>query len=80
MKATTEKVRPDWAPWFDLDRMIADSLIGTVADVTDQAAALERGLTPRSLVLKPLAPAFDKRMADLEAFALRVRPQLSLAA
>ncbi|GLI20348.1 alkanesulfonate monooxygenase SsuD/methylene tetrahydromethanopterin reductase-like flavin-dependent oxidoreductase (luciferase family) [Xanthobacter flavus] len=80
MKATTEKVRPDWAPWFDLDRMIADSLIGTEGDVVEQLAALERGLTPRSLVLKPLAPAFDKRMADLEAFALRIRPQLSVAA
>lgn len=80
MRATTAQVRPDWTPWFELDRMIADSLIGTEADVAEQAAALEARLAPRTLVLKPLAPPFAKRLADLEAFAARIRPQMARAA
>ncbi|MFG1382726.1 LLM class flavin-dependent oxidoreductase [Xanthobacter versatilis] len=80
MRATTAQVRPDWTPWFELDRMIADSLIGTEADVAAQVAALERDFAPRTLVLKPLAPSHAKRLSDLETFAARIRPQLRAAA
>lgn len=80
MRATTAQVRPDWTPWFDLERMIADSLIGTEEDVAEKLAGLERDLSPRTLVLKPLAPGFAKRLSDLEAFAARIRPQLAMAA
>ncbi|MFG1346953.1 LLM class flavin-dependent oxidoreductase [Xanthobacter autotrophicus DSM 431] len=80
MRATTADARPDWTPWFELDRMIADSLIGTEGDVVGKLADLERDLAPRTLVLKPLAPSFAKRLADLDAFAARIRPQLAVAA
>lgn len=80
MRATTAQMRPDWTPWFELDRMIADSLIGTEADVAAQVAALETDFAPRTLVLKPLAPSYAKRLGDLETFAARIRPSFSAAA
>lgn len=80
MHATTQKARPDWTPWFEMDRMIADSLVGTPDDVLEKAGGLADELGLRTLLLKPLSPAFAKRNEDLRTFATRIRPRLAAAA
>ncbi|WP_238120085.1 MULTISPECIES: LLM class flavin-dependent oxidoreductase [unclassified Xanthobacter] len=80
MQATTQQAQPDWTPWFALDRMVADSLVGTVDEVRAQLATIAADLDPRMVLLKPLSPAFSKRLADVEAFATTIRPQLPAAA
>lgn len=80
MRMTTQKMQPGWTPWFELDRMIDDSLIGTEAEVADKLDAIARDLSPRTILLKPLSPSFAKRKADLQTFAAKVRqPQPALA-
>jgi alkanesulfonate monooxygenase SsuD/methylene tetrahydromethanopterin reductase-like flavin-dependent oxidoreductase (luciferase family) len=80
MKTTTATVRPDWSPWFMIDRMIEDSLIGTVAGIQEKISRIDDELHPHSLVLKPMSPSFAKREADLELFAAEIRPAFALAA
>lgn len=80
MQATTSQAQPDWTPWFELDRMIDDSLVGTVAQVEAQIAAIAADLNPRTLLLKPLSPVFAKRRADLDLFAEAIRPRHCAAA
>ncbi len=80
MQSVTQQAAPGWTPWFALDRMIADSLVGTVADVEEKIAAIGADLSPRALLLKPLSPAFAKRRGDIELFARAIRPRLQAAA
>jgi alkanesulfonate monooxygenase SsuD/methylene tetrahydromethanopterin reductase-like flavin-dependent oxidoreductase (luciferase family) len=80
MQAVTQEAQPNWTPWFALDRMIADSLVGTIEDVAAKVEAIADDLSPRTLVLKPLSPDFAKRKADLELFARAVCPRWSAAA
>ena len=69
MRATTPKIQPDWAPWMDVERMIADSLIGAEADIRRKIKEISARLNPRSLVLKPLSPDFERRKESLRLFA-----------
>jgi alkanesulfonate monooxygenase SsuD/methylene tetrahydromethanopterin reductase-like flavin-dependent oxidoreductase (luciferase family) len=78
MQATTAFMQPDWTPWFKLDRMIEDSLIGTPAEVRDKVLRIEAELRPRSLVLKPMSPSVAKRRTDLEAFGESILALLGL--
>lgn len=71
--------QPGWTAWFDLDRMVADALIGTESEVARQVPAIEADLVPRAIRLKPLSPDPDKQTADLAAFAERIRPGLAAA-
>ncbi|WP_234051543.1 MULTISPECIES: LLM class flavin-dependent oxidoreductase [unclassified Xanthobacter] len=80
MQATTQQAQPNWTPWFALDRMIADSLVGTVDDVETKLAAFATDLAPRTVLLKPLCPDFAKRRADIELFAKVIRPNWRSAA
>lgn len=78
MQATTAVMQPEWTPWFKLDRMIEDSLIGTAAEVRDKVLRIEAELRPRSLILKPLSSDFAKRRVDLETFGETICPMLRL--
>lgn len=78
MQAATAGLQPDWTPWMKLDRMIEDSLIGTAAEVREKALRIEAELSPRSLILKPIAPSVAKRRADLEAFGETILALLGL--
>lgn len=80
MQATTARMQPDWTPWFELERMIDDSLVGAASDIRDKVMKLQDELAPYSLVLKPLSPSLAKRRADLELFAEKIRPSLQIAA
>lgn len=80
MQGMTREAQPDWTPWFALDRMVADSLVGTVEDVQAQLSAIAAGLAPRAVLLKPLSPDFAKRRADIELFAEVIRPRWRAAA
>lgn len=80
MQSVTQEAQPNWTPWFSLDRIIADSLVGTIADVEAKVSALASDLGIRTLLLKPLSPAFAKRRADIELFAQVVRPRWAAAA
>jgi alkanesulfonate monooxygenase SsuD/methylene tetrahydromethanopterin reductase-like flavin-dependent oxidoreductase (luciferase family) len=73
MQTATAAMQPEWAPWFKLDRMIEDSLIGTAAEVCDKVLRLEADLRPRSLILKPISSSAAKQRADLEAFSGAIR-------
>ncbi len=75
MKKTTATMQPAWTPWFELNRVVADSLIGTAAEVREKALRIEADLQPRSLILKPISPDLAKRRADLESFADSIRPR-----
>lgn len=74
MRVTTAKMQPEWTPWMVLERLIEDSLIGTLQDVGEKIAAIKRDLGPRSLILKPLSPDFQKRKQDLRVFAEKIKP------
>ncbi len=80
MRKTTQVAQPGWTPWFDLDRLLADSLIGTEAEVAHKIAGIQADLAPRTLLLKPLSPDVAKRRADLIAFAERIRTRSPAAA
>jgi luciferase family oxidoreductase group 1 len=73
MQATTAKMQPEWTPWMVLEPMIADSLIGTEADVCAKIERIRQEMNPRSLILKPLSPQFQKRKADLRVFGEKIR-------
>ncbi|HTV32957.1 MAG TPA: LLM class flavin-dependent oxidoreductase [Methylocella sp.] len=73
MQAATPRLQPDWTPWFDLERLIEDSLIGTVPEILGKITKLSE-LTLHSLILKPISPTFAKRRADLELFAREMKP------
>jgi alkanesulfonate monooxygenase SsuD/methylene tetrahydromethanopterin reductase-like flavin-dependent oxidoreductase (luciferase family) len=75
MKKTTASMQPTWTPWFELNRVIEDSLIGTNAEVREKTLQIEADLQPRSLILKPISPDIAKRRADLESFAESIRPR-----
>ncbi|MGO8847748.1 MAG: LLM class flavin-dependent oxidoreductase [Methylocella sp.] len=74
MQTATAALQPEWTPWFKLDRMIEDSLIGTAAEVRDKVQRLEAELRPRSLILKPISSSVAKQRADLEAFGETIKP------
>jgi hypothetical protein len=56
-----------------LEPMIADSLIGTEADVCAKIDLIRQEINPRSLILKPLSPHFQKRKQDLRVFGEKIR-------
>ncbi|MGO9132696.1 MAG: LLM class flavin-dependent oxidoreductase [Methylovirgula sp.] len=76
MRTTTAALQPEWSEWFDVDRLIEDSLIGTPDDIADKLADLAKTLRPASIVLKPLNPSLEKRIADIKIFAEQIRPTL----
>jgi sugar phosphate isomerase/epimerase len=73
MRQSTASMQPTWTGWFDLERVIADSLIGTADEVRDRVASLDEELGLHSLLVKQLSPDDAKRRADLETFASLVR-------
>jgi alkanesulfonate monooxygenase SsuD/methylene tetrahydromethanopterin reductase-like flavin-dependent oxidoreductase (luciferase family) len=73
MQITTAKMQPDWTPWMVLEPMIADSLIGTEADVCAKIDLIRQEMNPRSLILKPLSPQFHKRKEDLRTHGEKIR-------
>jgi hypothetical protein len=74
MQTATAAMQPEWTPWFNLDRLIEDSLIGTASEVRDKALRLETELRPRSLILKPISSNVVKQRVDLESFAEIIQP------
>ncbi|WOJ90237.1 LLM class flavin-dependent oxidoreductase [Methylocapsa polymorpha] len=69
-----------WMPWFQLGRLIADSLIGTVEDIRAKIYDIERRVAPTSVILAPVSRDFAKRKADLALFAREIRPAMEVAA
>ena len=47
MQGMTQQAQPEWTPWFTLDRMVADSLVGTVDDVIAKLGAIAAALFRR---------------------------------
>lgn len=80
MQGMAQQAQPEWTPWFALDRMVADSLVGTEDDVMAKLDAIAADLSPRAVLLKPLSPDFAKRRADMELFAKVIRPARRAAA
>lgn len=76
MQVTTAQLQPSWQSWFDVDRLIADSLIGTPDEIAAKALQIERELMPRSLILKQIGPDMTQRAQDLNLFADKIRPEL----
>jgi luciferase family oxidoreductase group 1 len=79
MQVTTAKLQPTWSTWFDVDRLIADSLIGTPDTIAAKALQIGRDLAPRSLILKQIGPDMAKRAQDLSLFVNKIRPGLLAA-
>jgi len=79
MQVTTAKLQPAWSTWFDVDRLIADSLIGTPDTIAAKALQIGRDLAPRSLILKQIGPDMAKRAQDLSTFVTKIRPDLLAA-
>jgi len=69
MQIATKSLQPSWTRWFELKRLIDESLIGTKLEIRDKLFKLQQELAPASLVLKPISPSFIKRWEDLEFFA-----------
>ncbi|HMK88876.1 MAG TPA: LLM class flavin-dependent oxidoreductase [Methylocystis sp.] len=69
MRAATAALQPDWTPWIELRRLIADSIVGSPSEIRAKTEELQATLAPRSLVLKPLSPDLDRRKACLRLFA-----------
>ncbi len=80
MQATTSVLQPAWTPWFEAERLIADSLVGTPEDIAVEVSRLEKDLAPGTLVLKPIAPDLAKRMTDLDLFANEIFTRMRAAA
>lgn len=78
--ANAAPARPAWTPWFQLGRLIADSLVGTIEDVRAKIRDLERRVAPTSLILEPVSADFAKRQADMALFARRIRSAAAVAA
>lgn len=79
MQVTVAKLQPAWTTWFDVDRLIADSLIGTPDTIAAKALQIGRDLGPRSLILKQIGPDMAKRAQDLSLFVHQIRPGLKAA-
>jgi luciferase family oxidoreductase group 1 len=80
MRATTSALQPEWSEWFDVDRLIADSLIGTPDSIADKLAHFSEILNPANLVLKPMSPVLAKRMTDLQIFAEHIHKAPAMTA
>ncbi len=74
MKVTTSALQPEWVPWFDLDRLIEESLIGTISSIRQKIARIATEMPIVSLGLKQLTPDFDVRETQLQIFAEKIRP------
>jgi alkanesulfonate monooxygenase SsuD/methylene tetrahydromethanopterin reductase-like flavin-dependent oxidoreductase (luciferase family) len=72
MQVSTASLQPEWTPWFKLERLIEDSLIGTLDEVYEKIMQIGAQLQPHSLVLKPFAPDFEQRRAALSLFGKRI--------
>jgi alkanesulfonate monooxygenase SsuD/methylene tetrahydromethanopterin reductase-like flavin-dependent oxidoreductase (luciferase family) len=79
MQVTVAKLQPAWTTWFDVERLIADSLIGTPDMIAAKALHIGRDLAPRSLILKQIGPDMAKRAQDLSLFVTKIRPDLLAA-
>jgi alkanesulfonate monooxygenase SsuD/methylene tetrahydromethanopterin reductase-like flavin-dependent oxidoreductase (luciferase family) len=79
MSVITAQLQPSWSTWFDIDRLIADSLIGTPDTIAAKALQIGRDLAPRSLILKQIGPDMAKRAQDLSLFMSKIRPGLLAA-
>jgi alkanesulfonate monooxygenase SsuD/methylene tetrahydromethanopterin reductase-like flavin-dependent oxidoreductase (luciferase family) len=79
MQVATAKLQPAWSRWFDIDRLIADSLIGTPDTIAAKAMKIGRDLAPRSLILKQIGPDMVKRVQDLSLFMSKIQPDLLAA-
>lgn len=79
MRAATAQLQPEWAGWFDIDRLIEESLIGTPDEVGEKIARIAADLSPASLVLKPMSPSLAKRKQDLALFAEKIRPEILMS-
>ncbi len=79
MQTATAVLQPEWTPWFELDRLIAESLIGTAAQIAEKARRLHSELRPRSLISKPIVSDYPKQCSDLETFASAVAHRLAPA-
>lgn len=79
MQVTTAKLQPAWSTWFDIDRLIEDSLIGTPDMIAAKAMKIGRDLAPRSLILKQIGPDMAKRAQDLSLFMRKIQPDLLAA-
>jgi alkanesulfonate monooxygenase SsuD/methylene tetrahydromethanopterin reductase-like flavin-dependent oxidoreductase (luciferase family) len=79
MQVKVAKLQPAWATWFDVDRLIADSLIGTPDMIAAKALQIGRDLAPRSLILKQIGLDTAKRAQDLSFFVNKIRPDLLAA-
>lgn len=67
MSRNSATMQPAWVPWFETERLIAESLVGTVESVVERVVSLGTELNLHSLLFKPLNPTFEKQRADLEA-------------
>jgi alkanesulfonate monooxygenase SsuD/methylene tetrahydromethanopterin reductase-like flavin-dependent oxidoreductase (luciferase family) len=72
MRKTTSTMQPGWTPWMEMDRLIADSLIGTKTTVHAKLVQLRQDIAPRAVILKPISPDFEKRKRDLRIFGERL--------
>jgi alkanesulfonate monooxygenase SsuD/methylene tetrahydromethanopterin reductase-like flavin-dependent oxidoreductase (luciferase family) len=79
MTVATAQLQPSWSSWFDVDRLIADSLIGTQDTIAAKALQIGRDLAPRSMILKQICPDMAKRSQDLTLFMNKIRPDLLAA-
>lgn len=80
MRETTARMQPEWTEWFDVERVMDDSLIGAAEEISDRLREIETEIAPRSVVLKPLSPLLSKRSADLAVFSEAIRPMAAQAA
>jgi hypothetical protein len=79
MQVTTAQLQPAWSTWFDIDRLIADSLIGTPDMIAAKAKKIGRDLAPRSLILKQIRSEMAERAQDLSLFMRKIQPDLLAA-
>jgi alkanesulfonate monooxygenase SsuD/methylene tetrahydromethanopterin reductase-like flavin-dependent oxidoreductase (luciferase family) len=80
MRATTAVLQPEWASWFDPERLVDDSLVGTPEEVAIKVSRLEKDLAPGTLVLKPIAADLAERMKHLDLFANEIFTRMRAAA
>lgn len=63
MAKSTAAIQPEWTSWFELERLMRDSLIGTAEEIKQRVALLQAEIGVESLLLKPLSPDQGKRRA-----------------
>ena len=71
MKVTTGALQPEWTPWFDLDRLIEASLIGTISSIRQKVARIASAIPVVSLGLKQLMHDIDARETQLQLLPIR---------